>query len=291
MPRSTCQPGARSSLKRCQPHKRSMNGVAGAQLTVRAVGGPTLVLDLGGLRLLTDPTFDPPGAYEPRPGVHLTKTQGPAVAPDEIEQVDVVLLSHDQHRDNLDDAGRAFLARAPLVLTTVTGAERLRGTATALPAWETIELDRPEGDTLRITAVPAQHGPDGSEGLTGEVTGFLLAGDHLPTVYVSGDNASLDVVRGIAERFGPVDVAVLFAGGAQLPYLGDAYLTLPSASAADAALILGARHVVPAHHDGWQHLSNNADSLRHAFAAAGIADRLVLVSPGATVTFGEPASD
>ena len=33
---------------------------------IQAVGGPTAILELGGLRLLTDPTFDPPGDY-PRP--------------------------------------------------------------------------------------------------------------------------------------------------------------------------------------------------------------------------------
>ena len=33
-------------------------------LTVLLVGGPTAVLDYAGLRLLTDPTFDPPGEHE-----------------------------------------------------------------------------------------------------------------------------------------------------------------------------------------------------------------------------------
>jgi hypothetical protein len=63
------------------------------------------------------------------------------------------------------------------------------------------------------------------------VTGFVLSGEGLPTVYVSGDNASLDVVRTIAGRVGPVDVAVLFAGGAlakPLAALGDrAHLLSP----------------------------------------------------------------
>lgn len=74
-----------------------------------------------------------------------------------------------------------------------------------------------------ITGVPAQHGPNGTEHLTGEVTGFVLPGDDLPSVYLSGDNASLDVVNAIVERVGPADIAVLFTGGAQLPYLGDAH--------------------------------------------------------------------
>jgi CspA family cold shock protein len=50
--------------------------------------------------------------------------------------------------------------------------------------------------------VPALHGPEGSEHLVGEVTGFVLAGPGLPTVYVSGDNASLDFRRGGCYRDG-----------------------------------------------------------------------------------------
>jgi L-ascorbate metabolism protein UlaG (beta-lactamase superfamily) len=252
--------------------------------TVTAVGGPTALLALAGLRLITDPTFDPPGDYEPRPGVTLTKSCGPALSPKEIGSVDAVLLSHDQHLDNLDRAGRDFLVGAPLILTTISGAERLGGVARPLANWSSVDLERPDGGVLRVLGVPARHGPDGTERMTGEVTGFVLTGEGLPTIYVSGDNASLHVVRGIVERLGSPDVAVLFAGGAQVADLGDAYLTLPDVDAAEAARILGARTVVPVHIDGGTHLSHTPDALRRAFMDAGLGDRLAMVEPGATVT-------
>ena len=252
-------------------------------LTVRMVGGPTASLDLGGVRLVTDPAFDPPRTYEARPEVKLVKLAGPALTPADLGQVDAVLLSHDHHRDNLDDAGRAYLSQVPRVFTTAGGAERLGNGVTALPNWESVDLARPDGGTLRVTGVPAQHGPDGTEHLTGEVTGFVLSGDDLTTVYVSGDNASLDVVRAIAERLGGVDIAVLFAGGAQVSYLPGTYITLCSSAAAEAARILGARHVVPVHFEGWAHFTQGGDSLRDAFEAAGLGDRLSLLKPGETV--------
>ena len=247
------------------------------------IGGPTAVLEYGGLRLITDPTFDPPGSYEPRPGVTLTKTAGPAVSAETIGDVDVVLLSHDHHKDNLDDSGRAFLARAAHVLTTVSGAERLGDGTTALANWTSVEVERASGAPIRITGLPAQHGPDGSEHLVGEVTGFLLTGDGLPTVYVSGDNASLDVVEDIAERVGKVDIAVLFVGGAQMPYLGEAYLTLSSVAAAEAARLLGARAVLPVHFSDWAHFSDGTESLQNAFAAAAIDERLMTAASGESV--------
>ena len=55
-----------------------------APVTIRAAGGPTVVMDIGGLRLVTDPTFDPPGDYLSGSGSVLTKTAAPALGPDEI---------------------------------------------------------------------------------------------------------------------------------------------------------------------------------------------------------------
>jgi len=251
-------------------------------LDIRYIGGPTAVLDLAGVRLLTDPTFDAPGEY-PIGTRSLVKTTGPALPATQLPRVDAVLLSHDQHPDNLDTSGRAYVADAPLTLSTASAHHRIGTPVRALPAWQHTDLPRPDGGTLRITAVPAQHGPDGSEPLVGEVTGFVLSGEGLPKVYVSGDNASLDVVRTIADRLGPFDVAVLFAGAARTPLVPDAPLTLTSEAAAQAAEILGARHVVPLHFEHWGHFTEDGPTLTKAFAEAGLTDRLHLLAPGTSV--------
>ena len=80
---------------------------------------PQPLFEWCGFRLLTDPTFDPPGGkYENGPVV-LEKTIGPAIAPETLGRVDCVLLSHDHHLDNLDHSGRNFLAGVSRVITTV----------------------------------------------------------------------------------------------------------------------------------------------------------------------------
>jgi L-ascorbate metabolism protein UlaG (beta-lactamase superfamily) len=257
-------------------------------MRVRLVGGPTAVLELGGLRLLTDPTFDPPGSY-PRPdGPTLEKLTAPAVPRADVGPVDAVLLSHDQHMDNLDRAGRACLNDVPLTFTTPAAAGRLAeaGHVTAarvqgMRPWEDAELKRPDGTPFRVTAVPARHGPEGCEPVSGEVTGFVLTSPGLPAVYVSGDNAWLGAVTQVRERFGPVEVAVLFAGAARFPGRFDGQLlTLDSALAAEAAGILGASAVVPVHFVDWAHFTEGGDRLRAAFDEAGCGDRLVLLKPG-----------
>ncbi|MFC9125630.1 MBL fold metallo-hydrolase [Streptomyces sp. NPDC057099] len=254
------------------------------QFPVRVFGGPTALFEYGGLRFLTDPTFDAPGDYPESTGPVLTKTAPASGSPAELGPVDVVLLSHDEHADNLDRAGRALLADIPLTLTTPGGGKRLGGKARGLADWESVELDRPGGGTVTVTGVPAIHGPgtrEETEAITGQVVGFVLSGDGLPTVYVSGDNASLDAVRETAGRLGPVDTAVLFAGAPRFAALFDGgALVLDSARAAEATRILGARRVVPVHYDSWTHFTEGRDELQAAFAAAGLADRLDWGHPG-----------
>lgn len=245
---------------------------------MRLIGGPTVLLEVGGLRLLTDPSFDQPGPFASGSRT-LTKTLPPAVSAEEIGALDVVLLSHDQHGHNLDPAGRALLGRVPLVLTTSDCAARLGGTARALPSWYHLSLDRPDGGALRITGVPARHGPDGTTHLTCPVTGFVLSGMDVPTVYVSGDNASLDVIREVSRCCGPIDAAVLFAGAARTE-LVDGYLTLTAEAAAQAAEILGPAIVIPAPIEGWGHDTENLDDIRAAFARHDIADRLCVLAAG-----------
>src|SRR5512135_328427 len=142
------------------------------RIVVRYVGGPTALLVVGGVRLLTDPTFDPPGPHQVGARV-LTKTAGPALGPRQLDPVHAVLLSHDQHPDNLDGSGREYLRGVPLVLSTASAEHRLGGAVRALRTWEHLDLPRPDGGTVRVTGVPAQHGPDGTEHLVGEVRGFV----------------------------------------------------------------------------------------------------------------------
>jgi L-ascorbate metabolism protein UlaG (beta-lactamase superfamily) len=109
------------------------------------VGGPTALIELGGWRLLTDPTFDAPGRrYAFGWGASSRKLAGPAVEPADVLPVDAVLLSHDHHDDNLDAAGRALLPSADAVVTTTSGARRLGGgTARALDPCSTTASARP----------------------------------------------------------------------------------------------------------------------------------------------------
>jgi L-ascorbate metabolism protein UlaG (beta-lactamase superfamily) len=242
------------------------------------IGGPTVLIEYGGLRILTDPTFDEPGSYEAR-GVTLTKLAGPALAPQALGRVDLVLLSHDQHFDNLDHAGRAFLNQAGRVITTRAGAERL-GLGQGLDPWQAIDVAGAPGEMLRVTATPARHGPVGIEPLSGDVVGFVLTrGDAAsPAVYISGDTVWYEGVAGVARRF-DVRLAVLFTGSAAPR--GAFHMTMDANDAIAAAHAFARASIVPIHNEGWVHFKESAGDLAKAFAALGLAGRLTILEPGA----------
>jgi L-ascorbate metabolism protein UlaG (beta-lactamase superfamily) len=174
---------------------------------------------------------------------------------------------------------------APLVLTHPGAAGRLGPPAVGLAPWQSHQL--PGGaEPLTVQAVQAVHGPaDGQRGAGGfvncEVTGFVLSGPGLPTVYLSGDNASMGAVKDVADRIGEIDVAVLFAGAASVPTKERGRpLTLTAARAAAAAELLGAKAVIPAHVDGWAHFREGVDEFVAAFDQAGISDLLRVAAHG-----------
>lgn len=258
-----------------------------AQIDFTLVGGPTAVFTLGGLTIMTDPTFDPPRSYETPGQPTIVKTAGPALQPSQVPHPDVVLLSHDHHADNFDDSGRELASRVSSVITTADGAKRLGHGAVGLADYESTTVPLPDGGELMITGVPAHHGPDGVWQEVGPVIGFMLTGVGLPTVYVSGDNSSMEVIEEIAAKFGSIDMAVLFAGGARFAEAMDgAFLTLSNEAVLEAAKIMDTATIVPVHADGWAHFSQNAHQLRDAFEADGLGHRIVVVEPGASAQLG-----
>ncbi len=151
----------------------SNDGVSELKLT--HIGGPTVLLEVGGWRLLTDPTFDPPGgSYRFGWGTGSTKTAGPAIAAAELGPIDAVLLSHDHHDDNLDQAGRELLDDVGTVVTTVAGAKRLGGATRGLANWEVTTLEAEGRPRIEITATPCRHGPPLSRPIVGDVIGFAI---------------------------------------------------------------------------------------------------------------------
>jgi L-ascorbate metabolism protein UlaG (beta-lactamase superfamily) len=241
-----------------------------SEVVVTHVGGPTLLIEAGGWRILTDPTFDPPGRrYFFGWGTVSRKLAGPAMAAVDVGRIDAVLLSHDHHDDNLDAAGRALLPGAGAVVTTVAGAGRLGHGARGLRAWQTTRLEAPGRATIEVTATPCRHGPPLSHPIVGDVVGFALRweGQEHGALWISGDTVLYDGVRQVAGRV-DVGTAVLHLGAVRFAVSGPVRYTMTAADAVELCGLLRPRTVIPIHYEGWKHFRQGREPIEREFARA-----------------------
>lgn len=243
------------------------------------------LIEIGPIRLLTDPVLDAEGTVYDDGVVSLTKLNPARTTAAALGNLDAVLLSHDQHGDNLDNHGRELLADVPLVVSTAEASARLGGNVLGLKRWEKTRITK-DGFTVVVTAAPAQHGPDGTEALTGTVTGFLidtLDGLAHGPIYISGDTVPFEGTREIVSRVGQVSVALLHLGHVSPPGMDHVHLSLSANEAVDYANALKARHVVPLHFDGWNHFTESSVNASNVFAGSPIASRVNWLKPGEKV--------
>jgi L-ascorbate metabolism protein UlaG (beta-lactamase superfamily) len=234
------------------------------------IGGPTAVIEVAGWRLLTDPTFDPPGQkYSFGWGTSSRKLTGPAIAATDLPPIDAVLLTHDQHGDNLDAAGRALLPSAGVMVTTASGAKRLGGHARGLEPWQTTRLEAPARPPIDVTATPCRHGPPLSHPLAGDVIGFGLSwdGQEHGLLWVSGDTVFYDGVRRVADRL-DVDTALLHLGGVRFPVSGPLRYSMTAKDAVELCRLIRPRTAIPIHYEGWAHFQQSREDIEREFARA-----------------------
>jgi L-ascorbate metabolism protein UlaG (beta-lactamase superfamily) len=243
------------------------------------VGGPTLLIEWHGVRLLTDPTLDPAGTTYPTAEYTLVKTGGPGVPPSELGDIDAVLLSHDHHFDNLDRAGRAFLPQADAVLTTRDGAARLGGRAHGLAAGASQVIQARSGTSVRVTATPARHGPEGGD--RGPVIGFLLEAERDPTsaLWVTGDTVGYEGLEAIAPR-APLRGIVAFMGAAMVRVAGPHALTLTANEGVRLAERFPSATIVPVHYEDWEHFTEGRAEIESTFRSVGLDGRLQWLERG-----------
>jgi L-ascorbate metabolism protein UlaG (beta-lactamase superfamily) len=195
------------------------------------LGHATVLFELGGTRLITDPLL--------RRRFLVVRRQVELPAAAHLERIDAVLLSH-LHPDHLDFPSlRALGGDARLVVGTGAGRIlRRRG-------FERVTELSPGGaitvGEVEIVATRAAH--DGRRlklGRRVEAVGFHLRGPGT-SVYFAGDT---DLFPEMEELAGRVDVAMLPIGGWG-PSVGDGHLD--PRRAAEAAAIIRPRVVVPIH--------------------------------------------
>ncbi|KAM0198495.1 hypothetical protein ACHAPI_004019 [Fusarium lateritium] len=214
-------------------------------------------------RFITDPVFDDaPRDYDlshlagKEPGeVILSVKENPHLSIKQLPIIDCILLSHEDHVDNLDETGRHLLL-GRRVITTPDGAKNLSDYPgiSALQPWKTLKF-RLAGEEWSVTGVLCVHIPGG------EVMGFLLHKEllgispdgRLNAFYFYGDTILLeDELKKLREQYHVV-VALFNLGQAMSPNpessTGFTQITVGGSDAVRMCEILEADLVVPMHFD------------------------------------------
>ncbi|KHD89265.1 MAG: hypothetical protein OM95_05050 [Bdellovibrio sp. ArHS] len=243
------------------------------------VGGPTVLIEIDGYKIITDPTFDEAQSIYPGP-VTLHKTEAPAVDRKDLGKIDLVLLTHDEHADNLDHSGRELLPLAQHVLTTQSGAKRLKNNAVGMSPWDERRFRTPNGRELKITATPAQHGPEGIEAVVGEVIGFVITdvNSQQDLFYITGDTVWYPGVKMVVDTFKPKYIFA-FAGAAH-PTEVPVRLTMDTNEVLSLSHASPNSKIIPVHQDNWQHFTQGKMLMDTAFAMFGLQKRLIDLAPG-----------
>jgi L-ascorbate metabolism protein UlaG (beta-lactamase superfamily) len=255
------------------------------------IGTATTLLRCGGFTVLTDPNFLHRGqrAYLGH-GLWSKRLTDPALNPEGLPPLDAVVLSH-LHGDHWDRVARRGLDRSLPVITTPEAARTLQSRqgfrrALGLAVWESHTLVRPDGATLRVTALPGRHAPRPVTRLLPPVMGSLLefadpSGEVLRRLYLSGDTLPFEGIATIREHIGEVDRAVLHLGGTTLP--GGLVVTMDGRMGADVLETIAPRRATPIHHDDYGVFRSPLSDFLGEVERRGWDDRVDVVRRGESI--------
>ena len=218
----------------------------GSGLRATWLGHSTVLIEIDGLRVLTDPVWGPRASPSRFAG---PKRFQPVPVPlRAMPPVDLVLVSHD-HYDHLDYPTIRELAKRDVPFVTSLGVgshlefwgvqpERI----VELDWWESYRLPNSE---LTVTAAPSQHfSGRGLKDRNATLWSSLVIRSQRQSVFFSGDTGLTTEYRTIRERLGPFDLVMLEVGAFH-PAWGDIHLGPENALAAHA--LLGGGPFLPVH--------------------------------------------
>lgn len=229
-------------------------------------GHGTFLLNVGGKKILTDPTLARRIGRSPLTMGRMVPSQ-----PDwrTIDRIDAVLITHADY-DHLDMTSIRMLRQLhpKMKLFVPEGVERmLEGLAktdvTELSWGEQVRFGR-----LDIRFVPAVHGTRRIPyELDSSLWGGYIVGVGGRKIYLSGDIAEGTVYRDIARKYGPVTTAIVPVGGYAPQSFNRAFHATPEGTV-KIAKIMGAREIIASHWGTFALSRDSAIEQKRAFLEA-----------------------
>jgi L-ascorbate metabolism protein UlaG (beta-lactamase superfamily) len=253
------------------------------------IGNATVLVQVAGFTILTDPTFI--HKHEQTwlgGGLHTTRLTDPAMELADLPPLDLVLLSH-FHGDHFDQVAERDLDRALPIVTTPQSANNLeeRGFTNCIPldVWKSLNVEKGSAQ-LRITATPARHGPPLVDLVLPDVMGSVLdvtmADGCASRIYITGDTLVIDELREIPRRFPDIDIALLHLGGTRV--LG-ILASMDAKQGVEAMRIVDPALAIPIHYNDYDVFTSPLSDFQDEVRAAGLEHRVHYLRHGETYTF------
>jgi L-ascorbate metabolism protein UlaG (beta-lactamase superfamily) len=253
--------------------------------SIRWIGGPTAVIQRGGLRVLTDPMLGPRGdaafvlPRHPSTGeLNAPVARYIAPAPLALDAFDVIIVSH-THNDHVDARAKAWLPKQRPLIVAAAGADAMRaaGFSDVRPLdWGEALTIEAHGTSLRVVAVPAHHAHDAPLDLElGRGNGYILEwrdARGLYRVYWTGDAVLSDESKTIAKQYGHLDLLLPHLGGVGVDG-GRGLRTMNAEEAIELVRRVAPQWVVPIHHTTFAHYREPIEALEQRASEAGDAAR------------------
>ncbi|TDQ11530.1 MBL fold metallo-hydrolase [Pedobacter metabolipauper] len=241
------------------------------EINITPIDTACILLEINGMKILTDPTLDNAGKlYYHGYGSVSRKTENPAMTKEQLKDVDLILLSHHQHKDNFDVNGKELTSQVARVIST-RNAAKVMSNVTGLDDWESCSIEDPRVKNLKITATPAQHRPWWiPEFVSGKVIGFIIEfdGQQNGVIYISGDTVYFKGIREVAKRY-RVDIGIFHVGSVQFRYLtGLGRYTMNGRDLLKAIHDLQPNYIIPIHYKGWTHFKEKEQTLKQVLASS-----------------------
>ncbi|EKM52465.1 uncharacterized protein PHACADRAFT_260891 [Phanerochaete carnosa HHB-10118-sp] len=262
------------------------------------VGNATCVIEVNGIRFMTDPNFLHQGDHvHLAPGVTAHRVKDPAFDYKNCPAVDFILLSH-LHADHFDDLVAEHIRRSLPIVSTPHACTDLnkRGHSVLYPldTWQSVRVIK-GADELTITSMPGKHtvGILGAVNsvvhmippVMGSLVAFKKADEEKDyNLYISGDTLYYDELQEIHERYPHINLALVHLGGTTLPVI-QVMVTMDASQGIKLICALQPDQVIPIHIDDYDAFKSPLSDFVKEVEKAGWTNRVIYLNRGEEFAF------
>ncbi|EJU04196.1 Metallo-hydrolase/oxidoreductase [Dacryopinax primogenitus] len=267
--------------------------------SVQFVGNATCILEIKGVRVMTDPNFLHQGDHvHLGPGVTARRMHDPAFNLEECPPVDFILLSH-LHEDYFDLVVAEKLRRSIPIISTPHATSGLANQGythlITLDTWKSALITHDGIKKFTITSMPGKHTigvfnemvevMDAIPPVMGSLIELLDEDNKVEfTIYISGDTLFCEKLKDIHTKHPHIDLCLLHLGGTTIPVI-NVMVTMDAVQGINLLHVVNPDTTIPVHFDDYDAFLSPLEDFKKLVEKEGWSDRVIYLDRGETYRF------